>query len=394
MVFSCRRQPLRTVYATFGAIFLLIRIPLWVLRNLLPSFRPRPSWSLARSVILEILNAATAILLEIGLPEEKSLEIMALASDKNGFVWVEPRSDLVTGEIQQFAEANGVSSERIGGFWYGPKDSKGCVGHKAQPGEKVVLFLHGGGFVAGSGAPSSALTATICNGLLEHTPLITRLFALEYRLAAGPPFKIQNPFPAALIDAIAGYRYLLDLEFDPQNIIVAGDSAGAIMSYQLVRYTTIHNHPLLQCPGAALMLSPCGDTAFRKDPETSMITNRRSDYLRSWIDAAYPPIALAGQLPLSEIDNTWLSPGTLKLANSDLSGVFSAFPRSFILVGEAEMCRDSMRVLRDRMILDMGKERVTYVEVKDAPHDFLGFNFLEPERSMALREIEAWVNTL
>ncbi|KAJ3842224.1 alpha/beta-hydrolase [Lentinula raphanica] len=393
MVFSYYWQPWKAVYISFGAILLLIRIPYWVLRNLLPAFRPRRSWSLARSVILEILNATTAILLEIGLPEEEHLKSIALASDRNGFVWVEPRSDLVMGEIQQFAEANGVHSERIGGFWYGSKDSGGRVGHKARPGDKVVLFLHGGGFVAGSGAPSSALTATICNGLLEHVPMISRLFALEYRLAAGPPFKIQNPFPAALIDAIAGYRYLLDLEFDPRNIIIAGDSAGAILAYQLVRYTTTHEHSLLQCPGAALMLSPCGDTSFRKDPETSMTTNRRSDYLRSWIDAGYPAIALAGRLSASEVGNSWLSPGILENGN-DMEGVFAGFPPSFILVGEAEMCRDSMRVFRDRMLLDIGKDQVTYVEVKDAPHDFLGFNFLEPERSIALRKIATWVDTL
>jgi epsilon-lactone hydrolase len=79
----------------------------------------------------------------------------------------------------------------------------------------AVLFFHGGGFVTGS--------------LLSHRQLAGRLaqaacarvLHLDYRLA--PEF----PFPAALDDALAAYRSLLDLGHDPRRLGLAGDSAGA-----------------------------------------------------------------------------------------------------------------------------------------------------------------------
>ena len=78
----------------------------------------------------------------------------------------------------------------------------------------VILFLHGGGYVSGS--------------LASHRPLATeigrvcgaRTLALEYRLAP------EYPFPAAIEDAVAAYRFLLSCGIGPRHIAVAGDSAG------------------------------------------------------------------------------------------------------------------------------------------------------------------------
>lgn len=79
---------------------------------------------------------------------------------------------------------------------------------------RVILFLHGGGYVAGS--------------IQSHRHMIAqagreagaRTLALEYRLAP------EHPFPAALEDALIGYRFLLSQGFLPENIILAGESAG------------------------------------------------------------------------------------------------------------------------------------------------------------------------
>jgi acetyl esterase/lipase len=48
----------------------------------------------------------------------------------------------------------------------------------------------------------------------------SRTLALAYRLAP------EHPFPAALEDAIAGYRFLLSQGFEPNHIVIAGESAG------------------------------------------------------------------------------------------------------------------------------------------------------------------------
>jgi len=80
--------------------------------------------------------------------------------------------------------------------------------------DKVVLYLHGGGYVIGS--------------ILSHRHLASEIgraagalsLAIDYRLAP------EHPFPAAVDDALAAYRYLLDKGFKPSNIAISGDSAG------------------------------------------------------------------------------------------------------------------------------------------------------------------------
>lgn len=214
---------------------------------------------------------------------------------------------------------------------------------------------------------------------------------MEYRLASGSPFPVSNPFPASLIDVIAGYNYLVhQVGFSPQNIIISGGSAGGILAYQLARHLAYANFPTLPQAGALLLLSPSADSALRRPPG-SMRSNARSDYTRTWFDAAYASTAVLGSLPREELDKTWLSPGSPVLADADVVGLFVGFPRTFILAGEAEMSRDSMRTLRDRMRADMDEHNVAYVEVADAPHDFLAMTMFEPGRTVGLKEIAKWL---
>ena len=79
---------------------------------------------------------------------------------------------------------------------------------------RAILFLHGGGYISGS--------------IVSHRHMIAqagreaeaRTLALGYRLAP------EHPFPAALEDALSGYRYLLSEGFAPEHIVIAGESAG------------------------------------------------------------------------------------------------------------------------------------------------------------------------
>ena len=105
-------------------------------------------------------------------------------------------------------DANGVKAE-----WSStPHADSACA----------ILFLHGGGYLSGS--------------LDSHRPLATeigrvcraRTLALGYRLAP------EHPFPAALEDALAGYRFLLSCGIEPRRIAVAGDSAGGGLTVALM----------------------------------------------------------------------------------------------------------------------------------------------------------------
>src|SRR5579863_7795013 len=80
--------------------------------------------------------------------------------------------------------------------------------------DAALLYLHGGGYVIGSLDSHRHLAAEA--GRAGHYLTLD----LGYRLAP------EHPFPAAVEDALAGYRFLLESGFQPGRIVIAGDSAG------------------------------------------------------------------------------------------------------------------------------------------------------------------------
>ena len=80
--------------------------------------------------------------------------------------------------------------------------------------DAVLLYLHGGGFVIGSLDSHRHLVSEAGRAAKALT------LALDYRLAP------EQPFPAAVEDAVAGYRFLLARGYKPERVTIAGDSAG------------------------------------------------------------------------------------------------------------------------------------------------------------------------
>lgn len=80
--------------------------------------------------------------------------------------------------------------------------------------DRVILYVHGGGYVIGSVASHRHLVTELGRAAR------TRTLSLDYRLAP------EHPFPAAVDDALAAYRFLLAQGTEPGNIAIAGDSAG------------------------------------------------------------------------------------------------------------------------------------------------------------------------
>ncbi|HZZ31640.1 MAG TPA: alpha/beta hydrolase [Phenylobacterium sp.] len=137
---------------------------------------------------------------------------------------------LPPGCFHEPAATGGVKAERI-------------VPTNAVEGRRI-LYLHGGGYVGGS--PRS------------HRPLVARLaeaarsaaVSLEYRLAP------ENPFPAAVDDALAAYRTLLADGVWPERMIVAGDSAGGGLALALA--LKLKDEGLPQ-PAGLFVISPWAD---------------------------------------------------------------------------------------------------------------------------------------
>ena len=126
--------------------------------------------------------------------------------------------------------ANGVAAE-----W--------TVTPEADP-SRVLLFLHGGGYVSGSIASHRSMVAEAGRQAKART------LALGYRLAP------EHPYPAALEDALAGFRFLVASGFDPGRIALSGDSAGGGITVATL-VTLRDNREAL--PGCAWCISPWVD---------------------------------------------------------------------------------------------------------------------------------------
>ena len=114
-------------------------------------------------------------------------------------------------------------------------------GRPGPPGERpVVLYLHGGGFVAGSHKTHSGLAGYLARSLDAVVYLI------EYGLAP------ERPWPVGYNDALAAYRDLLSRGVRASQIVVAGDSAGGAMVADLLLALAGSGEPL---PAAGVMLS-------------------------------------------------------------------------------------------------------------------------------------------
>jgi acetyl esterase/lipase len=113
--------------------------------------------------------------------------------------------------------------------------------------DRHILYLHGGGFVTGSSSLYRHLTWRLAAAGRA------RLLSVDYRLAP------EHPFPAALEDAVAAYRWLLAGGADSRRIAVMGDSAGGNLAFAMLLKARDEGLPL---PAAAVGLSPWLDLAL------------------------------------------------------------------------------------------------------------------------------------
>jgi len=120
--------------------------------------------------------------------------------------------------------------------------------------ERVILYLHGGGY-----CKCSCNTARLLASQLAAATACS-LLVIDYRLAP------EDPFPAALQDAGAAYGWLLEQGFEPSRILIMGDSAGGGLAVSTLVSLRDEGRPL---PAAAVLLSPWTDLTCSGDSVTS-----------------------------------------------------------------------------------------------------------------------------
>ncbi|HJZ34742.1 MAG TPA: alpha/beta hydrolase [Solirubrobacterales bacterium] len=101
--------------------------------------------------------------------------------------------------------------------------------------DRVVLYFHGGGYVVGS-PPTWRCFA----GRLSREANV-RVLNFDYRLAP------EHPFPAAIDDAVAAYRELLEQGRSPEKIALGGDSAGGALGITVMTVLRDAGDPLPAC---------------------------------------------------------------------------------------------------------------------------------------------------
>jgi monoterpene epsilon-lactone hydrolase len=183
---------------------------------------------------------------------------------------------------------------------------------------RVICYLHGGGYTTGS--------------VNTHRELVSRLsraagaraLSVDYRLAP------ENPFPAAVDDARAAYRWLLGTGVDPLRVVIAGDSAGGGLVVATLVAIRDAGDPL---PAAGVCLSPwvdlegIGESMTSKAEADPMV--QRDELLgmaKAYLGGADPRTPLAAPL------------------YADLSGL----PPLLIQVGTAETLLDDATRLASR----------------------------------------------
>lgn len=182
----------------------------------MPSLRSR----IFKSVILR----QRAILRQGRTIQEERAEIEALAKK-----WIRPPRAVSVLPVT----AGGVPAE-----WVEARKSET---------QRVILYLHGGGYTICSPATHRGLTGQLALACRA------RLLVIDYRLAP------EHPFPAALEDALSAYRWLLDQGIRPQQIAVGGDSAGGGLTLAAAVSLRAAGEPL---PAALFLISPWTDLTF------------------------------------------------------------------------------------------------------------------------------------
>ncbi|KAI0081103.1 hypothetical protein K474DRAFT_1764451 [Panus rudis PR-1116 ss-1] len=217
--------------------------------------------------------------------------------------------------------------------------------------ERVILYLHGGAYYTSSPATHRLITIPLSKAL------DARLFALDYRLAP------ETRFPGPLHDAVSAYlRMTDDLHISPENIIVAGDSAGGGLSIALMMYLRDNGYPL---PGAAILMSPWVDLTMSCD---SWESNAQYDIvpMPQPGDHLNPIACYLGEHMEKYLTHPYASP---------LFGNFKGLPPMLIQAGDCEVLRDEITLLAHKATLAGVKVRHELYE--DAVHVFQTIPFLD-----------------
>ena len=195
------------------------------------------------------------------------------------------------------------------GAWVMPKDERRSG---------VVLYLHGGGYTCGSLEYAKGFAATLAS------QCGVRVFCAAYRLAP------ENPYPAAVDDALEAYRYLLKKGYAPRQILLCGESAGGGLIYALCLRLRQEG---LELPCGLIGISPWVDLTgsgqsyeTNRDNDPSLTQELLEFYAKCYTTDPADPLC------------------------SPVFGDLTGFPPSLLFAGGDEILLDDARALHEKLV--------------------------------------------
>lgn len=257
------------------------------------------------------------------------------------------------GKKAPIAEGVSVSEKELGGV--------ACLCMEPATATKShIIYLHGGGYAGGSPTSHQGLTSSFvaCSGMT--------LWSLDYRLAP------ENPFPAAIDDAIAAYGALQEMGVAPDNIIIAGDSAGGGLSVATMLKAKQVGMPM---PAGLVLMSPWTNLTLQG---WSMENNVDKDFLAA---PEMLDIMAGWYVGDTARDNPLVSP-----CLADLAGL----PKMIIHAGADEVLMSDSVLLAERAA-GAGVE-VTLKIWPEMPHVFQMFGRFLEAAELSIAEIADWAS--
>jgi monoterpene epsilon-lactone hydrolase len=216
----------------------------------------------------------------------------------------------------------------------------------------VVLYFHGGVYVMGD----AALAAGLASQIAQRTQ--ARAVSVEYRLAP------EHPYPAAVDDALAAYKGLLDEGTAASDIVFAGESAGGGLAVATLVNARDQGLPL---PAAAYAMSPYADLTLAGASMDS----------RGALDPLLSRVALEARIP-DYVTDTDPALGLISPIFADLSGL----PPLIIQAGSHEvLLDDAVRLAGRAAAADV---EVTLEITPQVPHVFQAYQGILEEGAAAL----------
>jgi len=218
----------------------------------------------------------------------------------------------------------------------------------------TILYFHGGGYYYGS--PKSHRRATF--GLAQEAG--AHVFSQDYRLAPA------HPFPAAVEDAVAGYRWLLDQGARPERLFVSGDSAGGGLSLALLLSCRKQGLP---SPAGAVLYSPWTDLAVTG---ASITSNEKTDAM---FKSVHIREGAKHYIGAADAKNPLISP-----FYADLAGL----PPILIFVSDDEALYNDSTRLQERLVAADVKSKL--IIEHGLPHVWPIFHPRFPETSKTIQQ--------